>query len=356
MSSLSEDTISLRRPNGRLPACDPCHRRKVACDHNQPVCNRCKARNQASKCVYLISDVSSKRRRLSQSECGDEVSSEPQPSSTDTGAPPTLAVGEGPSDRSSGFLGSLSYSSVYDEARQTLSLIQGLSPNVSASGSSPEAAGAKITSMALQPHVREQCFAVLRTLPRLLDGEAWERVLPNPHEEWSIDAARRIMHSLRKNYTQYLSGTLSDSKLEKMAITLCQNTSLPTSDNVDDAEQWLSQFCGPHLRWESLGLVFSFRDAWCEVGVGEKNGPGSRADIQGELRRLNQNLANICLGLCIDLSRKFSPGNSILMKACIRRTAIESQISGDASKYFFRFMMISVLCERISRVQTALTR
>lgn len=43
-----------RRRNGRLQACEPCRKRKVSCDHATPVCRRCRARNNADGCVYLL--------------------------------------------------------------------------------------------------------------------------------------------------------------------------------------------------------------------------------------------------------------------------------------------------------------
>jgi hypothetical protein len=38
--------------NGRRLACRPCRRRKLACDHGQPVCQRCQRAKTASLCVY----------------------------------------------------------------------------------------------------------------------------------------------------------------------------------------------------------------------------------------------------------------------------------------------------------------
>ncbi|KAI1039662.1 hypothetical protein LB505_008338 [Fusarium chuoi] len=41
------------RRNGKKQACEPCRRRKVACDHGYPICRRCRKRpNGASACHY----------------------------------------------------------------------------------------------------------------------------------------------------------------------------------------------------------------------------------------------------------------------------------------------------------------
>ncbi|KAI5456826.1 hypothetical protein BGZ63DRAFT_396226 [Mariannaea sp. PMI_226] len=36
----------------RKPACDPCRKSKLACDHAQPVCSRCQARSRPGQCTY----------------------------------------------------------------------------------------------------------------------------------------------------------------------------------------------------------------------------------------------------------------------------------------------------------------
>jgi len=36
----------------KLPACEPCSFPKLACDHAQPVCSRCKDKNQTAACIY----------------------------------------------------------------------------------------------------------------------------------------------------------------------------------------------------------------------------------------------------------------------------------------------------------------
>ena len=43
------------RLNGRPPACDPCRSRKLACDHQQPICGRCKRLKREDKCVFSAS-------------------------------------------------------------------------------------------------------------------------------------------------------------------------------------------------------------------------------------------------------------------------------------------------------------
>ena len=46
-----------RRRNGKEQACECCRKAKIACDHTLPVCDRCKRRKIASKCVYLAAPM-----------------------------------------------------------------------------------------------------------------------------------------------------------------------------------------------------------------------------------------------------------------------------------------------------------
>ncbi|KAL4815635.1 hypothetical protein BDW67DRAFT_163872 [Aspergillus spinulosporus] len=44
--------MSSRRRNGQAASCEPCRKDKVRCDHQLPVCGRCRKRNTASHCYY----------------------------------------------------------------------------------------------------------------------------------------------------------------------------------------------------------------------------------------------------------------------------------------------------------------
>src|SRR4051812_21536002 len=43
----------VRRRNGKQQACEPCRKRKLACDHDYPTCHRCQRRKISQDCVYL---------------------------------------------------------------------------------------------------------------------------------------------------------------------------------------------------------------------------------------------------------------------------------------------------------------
>lgn len=353
MSAISSPGKSApRRPNGRLQACDPCRRRKVACDHTQPVCNRCRARNQAKSCVYLAGG--SKPTPLGTRPTNGagtfdfnttiEELSPSLPASDDTqsssvldrssvaadgrfhhNASPSIDMSSG---TGSGFLGATSHSAVYGETTQTLSLLQGFQACLSVSGEPKQHQRSKsAASEVLLSPTREMCLVVLRSIPSPLDGHIALRMSPHPYDGWARVAAQRILKSLYDRFGKYLGSNRIDSQLEEVAIALSNNTSQPFSDKISDPDQWIDQFSGINLRWESLGLIFSFK----ELGQ-ERQWKRQDGESEESLRKHWPEVARVCLGLTIDLARRFSDGNSILLQLCIRRTIAESLVTGDASK------------------------
>jgi hypothetical protein len=57
MSSQSPTSSLPLRRNGRPQACEPCRKRKMACDHGFPICQRCKKRKTTGDCVYLAAPM-----------------------------------------------------------------------------------------------------------------------------------------------------------------------------------------------------------------------------------------------------------------------------------------------------------
>ncbi|KAK2599107.1 hypothetical protein QQS21_005448 [Conoideocrella luteorostrata] len=347
-----------RRPNGRLQACDPCRKRKVACDHAQPVCNRCRARNQAKKCVYIVGNTRLTPRPNSPIGNDEDLdfntlagTSSPLVSvsgralSTGTigqtrteGNAEQLGTSsvELPSGPGTGFLGMTSHSAVYDETTQTLSLLQGFQACLPVPEKVKQKQRSRSESEVLLSPTREMCLVVLRSIPSYVEGLIPPLIAPHPYDGWARLAAQRIFESLYSQFGSYLGLKRKDSELEKMAMYLTRNTIQPLDDTITDPDGWIAQFSDRNLRWESLGLLFSIK----EIG---KRRLSDQQDISNEsFKGRWREVARVCLGLTIDLARRFSDGNSILVQLCIRQTVAESIITGDASLSCWRAMAESV--------------
>ncbi|KAF9877088.1 hypothetical protein CkaCkLH20_05354 [Colletotrichum karsti] len=108
----------------KLAACDPCRLSKLACDHAKPVCSRCRARDQASRCAYRDRPFK-KRSKRRQQETSGSASGVISSSSiaTDTAIPTATssaaaAAAVAPLTKprrypNPGYLGSLSYTTLF---------------------------------------------------------------------------------------------------------------------------------------------------------------------------------------------------------------------------------------------------
>ncbi|KAL6907260.1 N-terminal binuclear Zn cluster-containing/DNA binding domain-containing protein [Trichoderma evansii] len=402
--------VMLRRPNGRMQACDPCRLRKVACDHQQPVCRRCVSRGQEDECVYT-SSLPRKPLSLKQSPSRDDAGA-PAGATTYTSengfhvqasTPRTAGLGPsrrpgsaesyrslrraevrrqtnthihdarkvtsplGPShtaysfespvdhagrrrqsidhelvsttatpgghllsdrasipaeDQESGYLGYISHSSVLQETENSLSMIQGFQALL------PQLAnnGLRQNVEELKCHcspTKDMCLVVLRGIPALNVGriEA-NKDSPLYQDGWLRVVAQRALSDLHERFGSYLGLCRVDSQLEEIAIFLSENTTKPFDEDGPDSEKWIGQFTGPNLRWETIGLIFGFIYFLSDDFMRYDN------DL---VRKQWSQISRVCLGLCIDLSRRFASANSLLAQLYMRRSIKESIHTGDAS-------------------------
>ncbi|CZR35699.1 uncharacterized protein FPRO_00178 [Fusarium proliferatum ET1] len=289
----------LLRLNGRPQACDPCRARKVACDHGQPTCSRCRKRNET--CVYTVSGATVKKQRLR-----SPVRTQPQPApSTDSTPSPAVAPG---------YLGFTSHNAVFEETRNSLSLVHGPPVGVV----EPRAPRGR-SVIDLPAHLREMSLYVLRCLPQSQHDVMAHR-LHCLTDGWIFRAIQEIIDTLHKDWGRYLSSR-DDADLDVVARHISNNTARPWRDEHSSAKAWTDQFTGSNIRWESVGLIWTYWDG----------SPSFDAPVVVK-----------CLGYCIELARHFTPGNDIMLYLCYRRVTTESLVSGDAGLTCWRYFAETV--------------
>lgn len=393
-----------------MQACDPCRLRKVACDHQQPVCRRCINRGQEDECVYtsslsrkppslkqlssrdpgvaagatpytgnssdnsLRAEASTPSRRPGSAEGyrplrraelrrqantpihdARKVTSPLEPShntaysfespvdhagrrnqSINRGLASTTATPGGhllserasppAKDQEPGYLGYISHSSVLQETENSLSMIQGFQAFL------PQLAdnGLRQNVEELRSHyspTKEMCLVVLRGIPAPNVGQIEaNKDSPLYRDSWLRVVGLRVLSDLHERFGSYLGLCRVDSQLEEIALFLSENTTKPFQEDEPDSAKWIGQFTGPNLRWESVGLIFSFIYFLPE----DHNMFDYMYDAGG--KQWSQ-ISRVCLGLCIDLSRRFASANSLLAQLHMRRSTKESIYTGDASKW-----------------------
>lgn len=367
----------LRRINGRPQACDPCRKRKVACDNTQPICDRCRKRKQSDRCVYTLSQHTSRHTHSRESDGEATTKSSPvrtsaSPSYARTSPyaeseyrPLTMAEVHARNEQSftdspilrrarvqaepdasttqsppagNAYLGFFSYSTVFEEAKTSLSLLNGgqgvrtasdITAPIRAVSRQPTRPGDHLSN--LGPVNREMCLNVLRSLP----NPACKTLKPLglfPAQLWARVATSRVLNQLEQLYGDTLTtGPRDDAKLQNMAEKICANSSRPFDNDIVDPAGFLDQVVGPDLRWESLGLLFTFRELAPDVNGSNVVPPpedlGRTWDIWPEAGRA-------CLKLCIELAKSFTDGNTILCFLYLRLVNIDALVFGDSSAYF----------------------
>ncbi|KAM0351639.1 hypothetical protein ACHAPU_002649 [Fusarium lateritium] len=292
------DAPLLRRLNGRPQACDPCRARKVACDHGQPNCSRCRKRGET--CIYTVSEPKTKKQRLrSPSRAATESTSTPSPSV----AP--------------GYLGFTSHNAVFEETRNSLSLVHG--PALEIEPSPRRAPKARPSVIEIPSHLRDMCLFVLRRLPGPRDDVVAHR-LHCRADNWMVWAVEDILAALHRDWGEYLTSR-HDDQLEELGLYISNNTSRPLRDEHSSAKAWTDQFTGGNIRWESIGLIWTYWDG----------SPVFDAQMVGK-----------CLAYCIELARHFTPGNDVLLYLYYRKATIESLVAGDASLTCWRYFAEAV--------------
>lgn len=273
----STDSARLRRLNGRLQACDPCRRRKVACDHGQPVCQRCRSKQWDTRCTYTItarSAVPLASRLTPTTPTTLIASSSPPPPvqarhhevqiastaparDTTQEQTPTSASTPGtaivtPHWKAPGYLGYASYNTVLDEARERLPV-----PDQEMNTGNDTGLQAPTSDIRVSELVLAACVAVLRLLPLQEESS-----IP-PHDflvlfQWLHRLGLSIRESLYDPniFGTFLGSHRDEASLRKLAYTICANTAKPVDDDLEGHE-WLQQFTDHNIRWESVGMLIS---------------------------------------------------------------------------------------------------
>ncbi|RYP10008.1 hypothetical protein DL764_000937 [Monosporascus ibericus] len=237
-----------------------------------------------------------------------------------------------------GYLGFTSFSRVYEETQNSLSLLEVLQGTPSPSCvRSPNLQGDGNGGLAFN-RVREKCLAVLKSMPDAAQNKPLLRFYLSPMESWIYGVARHVLDSLYEEFGRYFRPRRDTAELEKVAHRLCVNTAQPFSDEENNPTRWIGQLCGKNLRWESLGILFAFWD------LSRRPRISSQALMKDRLGRKGWDpVTQECLHLCLDLCKEFSNGNSVMLYLTWRRTVNESMFTGDAISFTGR---PPLLCRR----------
>ncbi|KAH7026732.1 uncharacterized protein B0I36DRAFT_248007, partial [Microdochium trichocladiopsis] len=212
-----------------------------------------------------------------------------------------------------GYLGYASYTTVIDEARESL-LTQEPAAWAQSNAEAPR----------VEPEISEASIArgvaVLRRIPVVEDVAIVGKEYFLMHD-WIYRIAMVIVEALydANIFGAYLGTHRNDEDLRRMARMICISTARRVNDDLE-GRHWIAQFSGPNLRWESIGLLLTFWE------LTRKGRPAERKPHSNDEEDWRKH-TNSCLELCDE----FSEGNLLVLNLHHRWTILESMTSGDAS-------------------------
>lgn len=304
-----------RRRNGRPQACEPCRRRKVACDHRLPICSRCIRKSAPQSCRYLIQGRLVTPALSSVGRRSQLISS------------PLLALEDlaSSSDRNVGYLGATSFPAFYRETQKHL----GLEPASDGLTSSND--GRAVTNtMVPDAAAFETALAILRAIPTKGASYFLYRRNINPADLWCRLAMDRLHDSLWATLGHLLDGERSNEALSQLALLLFRNSSKPLKEDIADPDQWYEAFSGASFRWEGLGIMFA---SWTfgATTLSENINTEQRKQLGGNYSRRNlmQTYKNSTTK-CVDLCRLTDSCNNTMMVFLLHANSLTaSVITGD---------------------------
>lgn len=352
-SSANDVASDQVRPNGRPSACDQCRSRKVACDHQRPVCARCRKRKLPDSCTYSAtvprsyrtpprsvksssssipgahrshaSPTTRQHRSVTRPSTARSVASIARTPPATRHTPIIAPVYTTVASLNASRLMAKSY--VLEESRNSLILLRGNSQRADA-----EAPVAMSRTCQMVPYeslpiiLRDSCIDVLESLPGQANAQL--AFLPKTHNAtaWLYTAIERIIIHLTAMMAR-LAQEHGDRMLDALANELCYNTTRPFRAECPDADTWLEQFSGPKLRWESIALLWTHAEYYIVYEL-----PKEERQVTWVEGKQSPEAARTYLGYCINIARHFTEGNELLLELCLRKAKIDSVLDGDSCK------------------------
>ncbi|KAL4899919.1 hypothetical protein BDW74DRAFT_188810 [Aspergillus multicolor] len=232
----------------RQAACEPCRKSKLACDHDRPVCNRCRSSNKDERCIYRNAPF--KRRRTEG----------PRESITNINylyhtTPTTRSPTATPPNRypNPGYVGSSSHFAIFDHIPPA--------PDIPGTSSQEEAATTFPTAARTQPEDELLLHRGAESLRNLFDAFPF----PSMKELVRVWLAKGANLSLTGGIIQHCVNAIdlpvpmtSDDWHLLNAKLLLTNSARPWElRSTTTFFEFLALFTNNNIRWEMLGIFLA---------------------------------------------------------------------------------------------------
>ncbi|KAF5867078.1 hypothetical protein ETB97_003998 [Aspergillus alliaceus] len=153
----------------------------------------------------------------------------------------------------------------------------------------------------------------------------------NPNDGWIRLAGHILSDMMWSSFRTTLNGRHKE-QLTDLSRLIFKNSMTPLVP-TDNPDQWLKSFAGSNLRWESLGILFTY---WAFGAISSS----PESDILSQYREKREYITDLkqlmvhfknCALLCIELCRQCSSVNALTVYLMYKHNILESIISGDKS-------------------------
>lgn len=331
----------VRRRNGKQQACEPCRKRKLACDHDYPTCHRCQRRKISQQCIYLqpskqqgsalaaqqlestTSPPSPQLNRRNHEILSNEVTLSQGKNNTPD---PQWPLFEG----TRAWMGPTSFNAVFHENRIRLGQLPSPPSPTEFCVSKVWAELARRRGISSSKWV-QLGIEVLRQIPdtEQICDSLFSRH-PNPNDGWITLAAKMVSESLWQTFGSLLLGKQEDN-LETLARHLCENHGITVREDATDPNVWLESFSGKNLQWEALGVLFT---SWAFGALSSPVEDPIFMQPDGTIRERREVVTQLknCASSCIELYGKDAAdsGNTILVYLMYKRNVLDAVLETDA--------------------------
>ncbi|KLP09329.1 Uncharacterized protein Y057_10435 [Fusarium fujikuroi] len=222
------------------------------------------------------------------------------------------------------FFGRAGHNEIFEEAKNCLSQLDSSDLDSQEACTPCSHSNKPIRFQELPPSIKQSCLALLGCV----FGPSYEKMIAqgtkNENRLWSNLTVPAVINSLETTFGAKLDRRKLN--LDLIAQQICNNTAQPFQDIDTSSQEWVNQLCGPNLRWESIGLLWSvLRRISGSFDPIEKN----------QFHVLESGTANkpvlAFLRHSINLARHFTLANVIILDLLFQKAIMESMVVGDAS-------------------------
>jgi hypothetical protein len=326
------------RRNGKKQACEPCRRRKVACDHGYPICRRCRKRpNGASACYYASpnrpSDTSHSQQPVSGVSALNAGAAESSTRQTRNFGPDDGLWSSPAARPPQGFFGPTSFPAAYQETEANLAAqgppVVDVDAPLSPSMSAPPSVAEIQTMVNMDQGASQLAVKVLQALPE-------KPLISRPRPKVSLDdgwlaiIGDKLITSTWDSFGSYLCDKSNTAKLREMGSRICINTRKTLREDQDDPVAWIESFSGENLRWETVGVMFLYT-ALSEIS----------ATSNEESKNIIRQCTDYCAS-CITLANMGGSSGTLMLFLMYRRSVLHAWMHGETSKFPRTLLFICV--------------